>query len=277
MKTILAAIDHSEASGPVLRETIALAGPFRARVILAHVAEPPMAWDRRATEAPKLMASLAKTSRRLGEIGLTAEARELYGLPGFQLAEEVRRTRPDFIIVGSHAHGVLRSTVLGRTASYLLRHVACPVLLVPPRRQPPARKTILAAFDFTDATASVLHATSELARHTGARVVAAHVVLPPVERLPEESEEAASLQSLQEDLHHQGIEAETRRLYGWPQSELLAEARRLSPDYLVVGSHLHGRLHELIHGDTAGYLLRHAECPIFIVPAGTAAGASVPA
>lgn len=133
-------------------------------------------------------------------------------------------------------------------------------------------KTILAAFDFSDATASVTQAAAELARHIGARVVAAHVVLPPKEHLPDDSEEGVCLRNVQRNLERQGIEVESRRLYGWPESELLAEAKRLRPDYIVIGSHFHSRLHELVHGDTAAYLLRRADYPVFLVPAPAAAG-----
>ncbi|HZZ56348.1 MAG TPA: universal stress protein [Opitutaceae bacterium] len=135
-KTILAAVDRSDASHAVLQEAAALAGSFQAHVILVHVTEPPMAWD--AAQPAKLTPALADTSRRFAELGLSAEARELYGEPGRQLAEEAGRLRPDLVIVGTRARGVLRGLLLGRTASYLLRHASCPLLVVPNAHRRPA-------------------------------------------------------------------------------------------------------------------------------------------
>ncbi|AHH97523.1 universal stress protein [Kutzneria viridogrisea] len=62
---------------------------------------------------------------------------------------------------------------------------------------------------------------------------------------------------------------------GWPQKALVAQAR--NADLLVVGRHGHGWLTEKLLGSVSTYCLRHASCPIVVIPSPVAPDQATPA
>jgi nucleotide-binding universal stress UspA family protein len=138
-------------------------------------------------------------------------------------------------------------------------------------------KTILTPIDFSDATDPVLEAARSLARAFQAKIVLVHVIRPPVivteyspvvERLAAAAGESATEQLTRhrQDLQADGLAVETSLLYGQPAVCAREEAERLAADYIVVGSHGHGALYDLVVGSTAGDLLKRAPCPVLVVP-----------
>jgi nucleotide-binding universal stress UspA family protein len=73
--------------------------------------------------------------------------------------------------------------------------------------------------------------------------------------------------SWQREVGRGGLAVEAIELCGEPEACIRAEAKRLGADYIVVGSHHHGVLHDLLFGGTAAGLLKNAPCPVVIVPA----------
>jgi nucleotide-binding universal stress UspA family protein len=47
---------------------------------------------------------------------------------------------------------------------------------------------------------------------------------------------------------------------------IVAEAQRLNADMIVVGSHHHGALYNLVVGSVTGDVLKRAKCPVLVVP-----------
>jgi nucleotide-binding universal stress UspA family protein len=56
---------------------------------------------------------------------------------------------------------------------------------------------------------------------------------------------------------------------GVPYQEILAAGREDGSDLLVVGSHAGGVVDRQFLGSTTVHLLRHAQCPVLVVPART--------
>ena len=141
-------------------------------------------------------------------------------------------------------------------------------------------KTILAPLDFSAVTPRVVEAAATLARPLGARIVLLHVVQPPVitadyslametvADIVSVSEKSASKQlgGLQEQLRRDGLEAETVLLTGMPLACIGEQITVQSPDYIVVGSHGHTALYDLLVGSTTHGILKRASCPVMIVP-----------
>jgi len=138
-------------------------------------------------------------------------------------------------------------------------------------------KTILVPIDFSDATDPVVEAGRQLARVIRARIVLAHVIRPSVlvnefsavvESMAAAVENNASeqLSHWRGQLQNEGFDVETRPLYGQPASSIRDEAEELGADYIVVGSHGHGALYDLVVGSTASALLKDAPCPVLVVP-----------
>lgn len=141
-------------------------------------------------------------------------------------------------------------------------------------------KTILAPIDFSVATEPVLTAALELARATSSRLVLLHVVQPPILT----SDYGLAMESFQEAVTWSEKHAEkrltelgeraknhasavvTEQVSGAPAREISLAAERHRPDYIVMGSHGHTALYDLLVGSTTHSVMRKAQCPVLIVP-----------
>jgi len=56
------------------------------------------------------------------------------------------------------------------------------------------------------------------------------------------------------------------QLTGAPAPLILAQAESEKADYIVMGSHGHTALYDLVVGSTTHQVLRKARCPVMIVP-----------
>jgi nucleotide-binding universal stress UspA family protein len=142
-------------------------------------------------------------------------------------------------------------------------------------------KTILAPVDFSGATKSVVAEAAALARTTNGRVVLLSVIqpppmiaeyAPPLENIAEitaagEKAAARHLAALQTDLEREGVAVDVLQFMGSPVGHILQQAAKLKADYIVMGSHGHTALYELLVGSTTHGVLMRATCPVVILPA----------
>jgi len=143
-------------------------------------------------------------------------------------------------------------------------------------------KTLLTAIDFSDVTDAVLDQTRVIATAFEAKVFLVHVAPPepsfvtyepgpPSERAfraKELREEHRQLQALAEKLAADGgPSAEPLMVSGGAVAKILEEAERLAANMIVLGSHGHGALYELLVGSVADGVMRKAKCPVLVVPA----------
>ena len=141
-------------------------------------------------------------------------------------------------------------------------------------------KMVLAALDFSDATRGVVDEASQLAQVIDAHVVLLHVVRVP-RAVPRYSIEPASvlgaqgalemaaeeqLARIKEDLRTRGVAAHTLRLTGEPAAEIVHQGGKLGVDYLVIGSHGHSALHDLVLGSTTSAVLARSRAVVVVVP-----------
>jgi nucleotide-binding universal stress UspA family protein len=141
-------------------------------------------------------------------------------------------------------------------------------------------KTILVPIDLSTATESVCASAAALAKDLGAKLVLLHIVQPPVitsdygipmenlEELVSVSEKAAAkqLQAMKDKYESPGLTVELHQVVGAPVPLILEEARSRKVDYLVMGSHGHTALYDLLVGTTTHGILKAAPCPVIIVP-----------
>jgi nucleotide-binding universal stress UspA family protein len=142
-------------------------------------------------------------------------------------------------------------------------------------------KTILTPIDFSDVTDAVVKEAASLAQALNGRVVLLTVVQPPVvmteyaalmeniAELTAAGERNASLQleKIEKQLAAAGIPTETCQTAGSPITHIVREAADRKADYIVMGSHGHTALYELLVGSTTHGVLLRARCPVVIVPA----------
>lgn len=139
-------------------------------------------------------------------------------------------------------------------------------------------KTILVPIDFSDATADTLSAASSLAKACSAEILLLHVLPSPEnyrayisgdEKLWEEELVRARRELLNHlaDLRKIGIPASCRSIGGEPVATIVEVARDSQADVIVMGSHGHGAIYDLLIGSTSSGVLKAAPCPVMFTPA----------
>jgi nucleotide-binding universal stress UspA family protein len=145
MKTIVVAVDFSNATPGVLDMAGSLAKAFGARLRLFHVVEPEpsyTAYGFTPDEFPALHAYQEEAKRRatakLGELletvkpGLPDVSCQIAeGSPLHSLLDYVKEIGADFVVLGSHGHGAIASLLLGSVAEGMVRKATVPTLIVP--------------------------------------------------------------------------------------------------------------------------------------------------
>lgn len=143
-------------------------------------------------------------------------------------------------------------------------------------------KTILVCVDLSAATIRVCEAAVDLAQLTAGRLVIVHAVAP-LTVLPygvdaysaafvAESNRAARKAAAHKmkALEHwfKKRHPETRMIMheGRAADVVLRSARQLHACYIVLGSHGHGAVYDLVAGSTARAVLRKSPCPVVLVP-----------
>jgi nucleotide-binding universal stress UspA family protein len=95
----------------------------------------------------------------------------------------------------------------------------------------------------------------------------AGVALPmPTATLPDTAAEKAKLRDAALVLRERGIPVSEEVLEGPVLHEILAAADRVDPEAIVLGSHGHGALYELLVGSVTEGVLRRTRRPVWVVP-----------
>jgi nucleotide-binding universal stress UspA family protein len=142
-------------------------------------------------------------------------------------------------------------------------------------------ETILAATDFSPVTKAVVARAIALTRGRRARIAMLHVVNPPglagspdglfTELVPligaMREAGARKLKKWEEFLEHREIPATTIQVEGFPAREITQQARKLRAKYIVMGSHGHSGLYDLLVGSTTSGVIKRAKCPVVVVQA----------
>lgn len=142
MKTILAPIDFSSATAPVVAEAKILARAVGGRVVLLAVIQPPVISGEYALmmeNIPEIVAAGKKaTAKQLGSLvsqlrreGLTAESIQLEGAPVTRIVGTAKKLAADYLVMGSHGHTSFYDLLVGSTTHGVLKRSPCPVLIIP--------------------------------------------------------------------------------------------------------------------------------------------------
>ena len=141
-------------------------------------------------------------------------------------------------------------------------------------------KTILAPIDFSSVTDRIAHEAIELAKLLHGHVVLLHVVqLPAIVRdvLPVIDDTAAIIQNadksadgklaqLKKGLRQKFAAIDVVRLNGSPTACILEQAAKYGVPYIVIGSHGHNPVYDMLVGSTTSGVLKKAPCPVLIIP-----------
>jgi nucleotide-binding universal stress UspA family protein len=143
-------------------------------------------------------------------------------------------------------------------------------------------KTILVPLDLSPAAVRVCNAACDLARQMDGRLILLHVVQPPPVVMSEvyafdagqltemaavaDKSAAHRLRVLAGYCAKQKVRATTVQRAGSPVAAILAKAASAKAAYIVMGSHGHGAIYDLLVGSTTHGVLMKAACPVLVVP-----------
>jgi nucleotide-binding universal stress UspA family protein len=145
----------------------------------------------------------------------------------------------------------------------------------------PAVERILACIDFSEVTDAVVGYAKTLSALASAEVRLLHVAAPNPDFVGFEAgpdvvrtqvahtlrEEHRKLEQLAEMFAEANVRATPLMVQGPTAAVILEQTRRYSADLVVIGSHGHGALHDLIAGSVARELLKKSPVPVLVVPA----------
>lgn len=155
IRSILYATDLGIYAPYVVQHALAITRAFKAELYVVHAVEPMGLFaesvlqtylDQGTLEAMRtqgLSSVMASIEQRVlegfrdelgeaqDEIALIRAVRVVQGDPPSVILDQVQQLGVDLLVVGSHSHGALSDTPLGRTATRLIQLSAVPVYLVP--------------------------------------------------------------------------------------------------------------------------------------------------
>ena len=142
-------------------------------------------------------------------------------------------------------------------------------------------KTFLIPVDFSSVTDAVIDTAVTFARAFDGKVTLLHVVQPPivtateyvlpvdiVREATEVGEKAAKtrLATYAKLFSEAGIEHASQTRVGPPGPVILDTAKEISADFIIMGSHGHGKLFDFLVGSTASSVIKRAHCGVVIIP-----------
>lgn len=141
-------------------------------------------------------------------------------------------------------------------------------------------KTILVPVDFSDATPLVVDVANKMAKAFGAKIVLLHVSEPEPDFIGFEpgpqtvrtvvardfKAEHQQLDMLKSRMAAEGLEIVALHFQGPTVDKILHEAGQQGAGLIVMGSHGHGSLYELLVGSVTQGVMKGASCPVVVVP-----------
>ena len=141
-------------------------------------------------------------------------------------------------------------------------------------------KTLLVSVDFSAATRAVIETAVELAQASDAHVVLHHSLMAPIvttefgigAEMVQETIEIAEkgarhqLEHIEDELTARGLDVSAVLTAGPASERILEVAAKRKADAILLGSHGHTALYDLIVGGTTHAVLRKATCPVIVVP-----------
>ena len=142
-------------------------------------------------------------------------------------------------------------------------------------------KTILVPVDFSETTTPVLAEAEVLAKALGGELVILKVAEPEPDFVGFEPGPQTVRMAVAQDFHAEharledlkavaeanGVKATARHVQGPIVEKILAQAADHNAAMIVMGSHGHGALYELLVGSITNGVLKGAKCPVVVVPA----------
>jgi len=297
---ILVPLDGSRLAESALTTAVWLARKTDAQLTLVHVIEkdaPSEVHSERHLVTPEeATAYLQEVSRRpaLSRLRVethvhTAEVSDV----ARSIAEHSAELAPDLIVLCTHGKGGARRFLFGVIAQQVISLGTTPVLMVRPSKEPQVIgtvgdfRTILAPTDGDPGHEKGLPMATEIARAFHCRLhllmvvpqlrnltgskAATSLLLPAATRFNLEMESEGAQMYLDQraaELNRKGVLADYETSRGDPASAIIASARRLSADLVVMGTHGRAGADAFWAGSVAARVVARIQAPLMLVPLG---------
>jgi nucleotide-binding universal stress UspA family protein len=295
IRNVLVPIDFSAPSLEAIEAALPLIKHFGADLHLVHVFEPD--YPASSMVAIPLVVPELEVGERVRRLRDVAEdysvplRREnihaIKGRPFEEICRLAQEIDIDLIVIATRGYTGLKHLVLGSTAERVIRYSPCPVLVVrgsdskkKPARQVATFRKILVPVDFSDCSMKGLEYAKKLAREFRAKLILLHSIalqyyvasdeyarydLP---LLLEQIDEAAKQQmrDLVQQTNWNGVEVETSIEIGHAGQQICAEATERNAGLIAISTHGRTGFKHVLLGSTAEYVVRHASCPVLVVP-----------
>ena len=232
-------------------------------------------------DARHLKEAIERAEITLTRPDLTLEGFLVRGRPASAIVDEAGAMKADLVVLGSRGHGTIATMVLGSTASEVVDHAPCPVLVA----RSGTLGTVALADDGSSSARSAesvvatwpLFADREISvvavAEVGVPVAAGFTpglygqVLESYTRSVDEArqEVAEASQSVANRLSDAGLRATPVVLEGDPASEIVRYAAERRAGTIVMGTRGRTGLARLVLGSVARNVLVHAPCSVLIV------------
>jgi nucleotide-binding universal stress UspA family protein len=139
---------------------------------------------------------------------------------------------------------------------------------------------ILVAVDLSPASEKVVEAARGVAELTGAKIYILHVAEPDPDFVGYDAgpevvrtqvarelrREHRAVQALAENLRAEGLDATALLVRGPTVQTTLKEAENLKAGLIVVGTHGHGAVYDVLIGSYSAGIIRSSKLPVLVVP-----------
>jgi nucleotide-binding universal stress UspA family protein len=215
------------------------------------------------------------------------------GRPFEEICRLARDRGIDLIVAVTRGNTGLKHLALGSTAERIVRYSPCPVLVVHPLRLKEkverngkmtkgelGFRRILVPIDFSECSMKGLAYAKALAKQFGSKLVLLNSVALqyyftsdeyarydwPLLMEQAEKSSRSQMRDLMEKTDWEGVEVEASLQIGHAGQQICARAFEEKADVIVTSTHGRTGFKHILVGSTAEYVVRHASCPVLVVP-----------
>jgi nucleotide-binding universal stress UspA family protein len=223
---------------------------------------------------------LADVKQRLLRRRIAVSTRIATGIPSVEINQAADDENSDLIVVGTRGKTGLAHVLLGSTAERVIRTARCPVLAVRMAESSAQREAtchrLLVPIDGSDCSLDALEYAAVVAGPAKASIDVLHVLEPvsygldftfdnAQQRADNRKKMSKKLDELCAALGASGLTAKGHVVGGVPADSILGQAKALSSDVIVMGTHGRRGFSHALAGSVTEAVLRRAEWPVLTV------------
>jgi nucleotide-binding universal stress UspA family protein len=284
-RVVLVGDDLSDGGAEALRQGHALAARYGAALHVCHAIPDPGPIEALLGTLDKKSAREMGRLQERSRLALTSRVERFAAPDDVQMTvhigtahsvvlKEAKRVDADWIVVGASGKNAAEVLLLGSSASQIVRHAPCTVVVARPM---PQSDVVIAATDLSDPALLALERAIEESSKRGSKLVVTHALdlahpllssIEPAVVLDEETAEVvrrSAHETLAGALARFEGAGEIAVVEGAPKRAIVDLAKRSGASLIVVGTHGRTGLARVALGSVAEAVVRRAPCSVMVV------------